>query len=141
MNRLINVDKIPIVLTAWSAVVKAQAPAANREKTLLLNLGRSQCAGDRPAWRLRLHAFPLAEVDITALAKYTYETLGKRRLRSLYINNETGIDAAKIYKAMFEKAGGQIVTFEAYDPKATEFSGMLLKLRAADRTWFMSTAC
>jgi hypothetical protein len=49
-----------------------------------------------------------------------------------YINNETGIDAAKLYKATFEGAGGQIVLFEAYDPKATEFSGMLLKLRAAN---------
>jgi branched-chain amino acid transport system substrate-binding protein len=76
--------------------------------------------------------FPLADVDITALAQYTYDKLGKRRAAVLYINNDTGIDAAKVYRSVFEKAGGQVVTFEGYDPKATEFSGMLLKMRAAN---------
>jgi branched-chain amino acid transport system substrate-binding protein len=131
MNRLINVDKVSVVLTAWSAVVKAQAPVANRGKTLLLNTGANAPEiahlGDYV-----YSTFPLADVDITALANYTYTTLGKRKAAVLYINNDTGIDAAKIYKAVFEKAGGQIVTYEAYDPKATEFSGMLLKLRAAN---------
>jgi branched-chain amino acid transport system substrate-binding protein len=131
MNRLITVDKVPVVLTAWSAVVKAQAPGANREKTLMLNIGANAPEiaklGD-----FVYTLFPLADVDVTALAQYTYEKLGKRKAAVLYINNDTGIDAAKIYKAVFEKAGGQIVTYEGYDPKATEFSGMLLKMRAAN---------
>ena len=131
MNKMITVDKLPVVLTAWSAVVKAQAPGANREKTLLLNTSANApeiaTLGDY-VYTL----FPLADVDITALANYTYEKLGKRKAAVLFINNDTGIDAAKVYKAVFEKAGGQIVTFEAYDPKATEFSGMLLKMRAAN---------
>ena len=131
MNKLINVDKAPIILTAWSAVVKAQAPTANREKVLLLNTG-ANAPEIAHLGEFVYTTFPLADVDITALAKYTYGTLGKRKAAVLYINNDTGIDAAKIYKEVFEKAGGQVVTYEAYDPKATEFSGMLLKLRAAE---------
>lgn len=131
MNKLINVDKAPVILTAWSAVVKAQSPTANREKVLLLNTGANAPEiahlGD-----FVYTLFPLADVDITALAKYTYDKLGKRKAAVLYINNDTGIDAAKIYKEVFEKAGGQVVAYEAYDPKATEFSGMLLKVRAAN---------
>lgn len=131
MNKLINVDKAPVILTAWSAVVKAQSPTANREKALLLNTGANAPEiahlGD-----FVYTLFPLADVDITALAKYTYDKLGKRKAAVLYINNDTGIDAAKIYKEVFEKAGGQVVAYEAYDPKATEFSGMLLKVRAAN---------
>ncbi len=131
MNKLVTVDKLPVVLTAWSAVVKAQAPGANREKVLLLNTSANApeiaTLGDY-VYTL----FPLADVDITALANYTYEKLGKRKAAVLFINNDTGIDAAKVYKSVFEKAGGQIVTYEAYDPKATEFSGMLLKMRAAN---------
>jgi len=50
----------------------------------------------------------------------------------LYINNDTGVDAAKVYKAAFEKAGGKVTVYEAYDPKATDYSGMLLKVRAAN---------
>ncbi|MDX2156331.1 MAG: ABC transporter substrate-binding protein [Hyphomicrobiaceae bacterium] len=131
MNRLINVDKVSVILTAWSAVVKAQAPGANREKTLMLNIG-ANAPEIAKLGEFVYTVFPLADVDVTALATYTHDKLGKKKAAVLYINNDTGIDAAKIYKATFEKAGGQVVTFEGYDPKATEFSGMLLKMRAAN---------
>jgi len=131
VTRLATVDKAGVFITAWSAVVKAQAPVANREKILQLSVG----ANSPDIARLGDYVytlFPLADVDITALAKYTYGTLGKKKAAVLYINNDTGIDAAKIYRAVFEKEGGQIALFEAYDPAATEFTGMLLKLRAAN---------
>ena len=131
VNRLVNVDKAGMFITAWSAVVKAQAPVANREKILEIAVGAN--APDIAHLGDYVYTlFPLADVDINALSKYTATTLGKKKAAVLYINNETGIDAAKIYKAMFEKSGGQVVVFEAYDPKATEFTGMLLKVRAAN---------
>ncbi len=131
VTRLVNVDKAGMFVTAWSAVVKAQAPVANREKILEISVG----ANSPEIARLGDYVytlFPLADVDINALAKYSATALGKKKAAVLYINNETGIDAAKIYKAMFEQSGGQVVVFEAYDPKATEFTGMLLKVRAAN---------
>jgi branched-chain amino acid transport system substrate-binding protein len=131
MNRLVNVDKVPVILTAWSSVIKGQAPSANREKVLLINTGANAPEIARLG-DFVYSTFPLADVDITALAKYTYDKLGKRKAAVLYINNDTGIEAAKIYKDVFEKAGGEVVAYEAYDPKATEFSGMLLKVRAAN---------
>ncbi len=131
VTRLVNVDKAGMFVTAWSAVVKAQAPVANLEKILEISVG----ANSPEIARLGDYVytlFPLADVDINALAKYSATALGKKKAAVLYINNETGIDAAKIYKAMFEQSGGQVVVFEAYDPKATEFTGMLLKVRAAN---------
>ena len=131
VNRFIGVEKLPMFFVAWSAVVKAIAPIANREKVLALNHGANAPEiahlGDYV-----YTVFPLADVDITKLARYMYGPLGKRRAAVLYINNETGIDAAKLYRDTFTQAGGTVVAFEAYDPKATEFTGMLLKARAAN---------
>ena len=131
VNRFITVEKLPMYFIAWSAVVKAVAPISNREKVLGINTGANAPEianlGD-----FIYTAFPLADVDITKLARYAHEKLGKKRAAVLYINNETGIDAAKIYRDSFAAAGGQVVAFEAYDPKATEFTGMLLKTRAAN---------
>jgi len=131
VNRLINVDKVPVFVTAWSAVVKAVAPIANREKVLELSIGANAPEiaklGDYV-----YTAFPLADVDITAVANYTFKTLGKKRVAIMYVNNESGIEAARVYRTVFEKAGGKIVAFEAYDPKATDFTGALLKVRAAN---------
>ncbi len=131
VNRFIGVEKLPMYFVAWSPVVKAVAPISNREKVLAINTGANAPEiahlGDYV-----YTAFPLADVDISKLATYSVKTLGKKRAAVLYINNDTGIDAAKIYREFFTAAGGQIVAFEAYDPKATEFTGMLLKTRAAN---------
>ena len=131
VNRLVNVDRVPVFVTAWSAVVKAVAPIANRERVLGLSIGANSPdiakLGD-----FVYTAFPLADVDIAAVADYTFKTLGKKRVAVIYINNETGIEAAKVYRTQFEKSGGQIVAYETYDPKATDFTGALLKVRAAN---------
>ncbi len=50
----------------------------------------------------------------------------------LYINNDTGIGGAKIYRDVFTAAGGKVVAFEGYDPKATDFTGVLLKVRVGN---------
>ena len=58
--------------------------------------------------------------------------MGKKKAAVVYINNETGVVAAEVYKKAFTAAGGQVVAYEAYDPKATDFTGALLKVRSAN---------
>lgn len=130
-NRVVDVNKVPIILVAWSSVVKAVAPIANRTHTLEINMGANAPEiahlGDYV-----YSTFPLSDVDITALARYTVEKLGKKRAAVLYINNDTGIGGAKIYRDVFTAAGGEVVAFQGYDPKATDFTGVLLKTRVAN---------
>ena len=130
-NRLVSVEKVPVFITAWSSVVKAVAPIANDNKVVELSIGASSPdiakLGDYV-----YTTFPLADIDITALAKYAVASMGKKRAAVIYINNETGIVPAEVYQKVFKAAGGEIVAVETYDPKATDFTGMLLKVRAAN---------
>lgn len=130
VNKLINVDKVPVFVTAWSAVVKAVAPIANREKVLELSIGANAPEISKLGDYVYT-AFPLADVDVTALASYTANTLKHKRVAVLYANNDSGVEAAKVYRAVFEKAGGKVVAYETYDPKATDFTGMLLKVKTS----------
>lgn len=131
VNRLVSVEKVPVFITAWSAVVKAVAPIANREKVLELSIGANSpdiaTLGDYV-----YTTFPLADVDVNAVARFSRQKLGKKTAAVLYINNDTGVEAAKVYREAFEKSGGKVVAYEAYDPKATDYSGMLLKVRASN---------
>ena len=105
VNKLINVDKVPVFVTAWRAVVKAVAPVANREKVLELSIGANAPEISKLGDYVYT-AFPLADVDVTALANYTYKALGKKTVAVVYANNDSGVEAAKVYRAVFEKAGG-----------------------------------
>jgi branched-chain amino acid transport system substrate-binding protein len=131
VNRLTSVDKVPAIVIAWSAVVKATAPIMNDSSTLALSVGANS-ADVAKLGDYVYTTYPLADVDITAVAKYSVEKLGKKKAAVVFINNESGIVAAKVYKDAFTKAGGEVVAYEAYDPKASDWTGPLLKVRTAN---------
>jgi branched-chain amino acid transport system substrate-binding protein len=131
VNRLVSVDKVPLVFVGWSAVVKAVAPICNRERILCISAGANSPELAKMGDYV-FTSFPLADVDVNALARYSREKLAKKSAAVLYVNNDTGVEAAKVYRDAFEKAGGKVVAYEAYDPKATDFTGVLLKVRATN---------
>ena len=130
-NRLVSVEKVPAFVTAWSSVVKAVAPIATDNRVVELSIGATSPdiakLGDYV-----YTTFPLADIDIAAVAKYAVASMGKKKAAVVYINNETGTVAAEVYQKVFTAAGGQVVANETYDPKATDFTGPLLKVRAAN---------
>lgn len=129
-NRLVSVEKVPAFVSAWSSVVKAIAPVSNDSKVVQLSVGANS-ADIAKLGEYTYTTFPLADIDITAVAKYAATQMGKKKAAVIYINNETGTVAAQIYRDVFTKAGGQVVAYEAYDPKASDWTGPLLKIRAA----------
>lgn len=131
VNRLVKVENVPVFVTGFSGVVKAVAPIANDNKVVELSVGANSPSVAQLGEYVYT-TYPLADIDITALAKYTAKELGKKRAAVLYINDETGSVAADVYRKTFTEAGGQIVAFEAYDPKATDFTGQILKVRIAN---------
>jgi branched-chain amino acid transport system substrate-binding protein len=131
VTRLASVEKVPMFITAWSAVVAAVAPVANRNKILELSVGanspRISKLGDYV-----YTTYPLADVDVTLLAKYAYEKLGARTGAALFINDESGIYGADVFRDAFQKLGGKIGAFESYEPNATDYTGAVLKVRAVN---------
>jgi branched-chain amino acid transport system substrate-binding protein len=131
VNRLVNVDKVPVFGTAWSSVVKAVAPVANRSEVLGLSVGANSPEIARLGDYIYT-TYPLADVDVMAQAQYARQTLKKERAAVLYIHNDSGVEGAKIYRDAFEKAGGKVVAYEAYDAQSTDYTGALLKVRTAN---------
>ena len=131
VSRLISVDRVPAFITAFSNVVKAVAPIANREKTLMLSVGANspdiKNLGDYV-----YTTFPLADVDMRALGGWLYAKQGKRRAAVLFVNHETGTEGAKVFTKAFKDAGGEIVLSESYEEQRSDFTGLVLKVRAAN---------
>lgn len=131
VNRLVSVEKVPVFITAWSSVVKAVAPIANDNKVTELSVGANS-ADIAKLGDYVYTTYPLADIDITAVANYAVTKMGKKKAAVLYINNESGTVGAQIFRDAFTKAGGQVAAYEAYDPKASDWTGPLLKVRAAN---------
>lgn len=129
-NKLVQISNVPVVIVGWSAVAKAIAPLATQSKVAVISVCNApDLSGSSP---FLLNAYPLATVDVPATATYAYNTLGKRKAAVLYINNATGIGAAKIYKEIFEKSGGQVVAFESMEQNAIDVTTQVAKIRSAN---------
>jgi len=131
VERLISVDKVPVFITAFSNVVRAVAPIANREKTLMLSVGANS-PEIKNLGEYVYTTFPLADVDMRALGTYLHKNLAKRRAAILYVNNETGVEGAKVVRQSFLDAGGQVVAYEGYEPERADYSGLVLKVRSVN---------
>ena len=108
VNRLVSVEKVPVFITAWSSVVRAVAPIANDSKVVELSIG----ANSPDVAKLGDYVyttFPLADVDVSAVARYAAQKMGAKKAAVVYINNDTGIVAAQVYRDSFTKAGGEVI--------------------------------
>jgi branched-chain amino acid transport system substrate-binding protein len=62
-------------------------------------------------------------------ARWAVKDLGKKRLATIYINNDWGVDANKYFTQEARKLGAEIVAEEAFVPGEKDFTAILTKLK------------
>jgi branched-chain amino acid transport system substrate-binding protein len=129
-NKLASIEQAPVVFTAWSAVVKAMAPASKDVGVALINSGANSPELEGAGENLR-NFFPLASNDVAAVSTYMAEHEKKKRAAIIHVDNATGQGAAEVYKKSFEKAGGEIVATESIRQDAVDASAQVAKVLAA----------
>jgi branched-chain amino acid transport system substrate-binding protein len=129
-QKLTSVDKVPLVITAWSSVVVAIAPIAERQKVVELSVGATS-PKIRTAGKFTVSSYPLGDVDMPFLAKFAVEELKLKKVAVIYINNDTGTPS-RVFINAFKKDGGQIVADEAHEPGAVDYSAQVAKIKATN---------
>lgn len=64
------------------------------------------------------------------MAKYAVETLGKKRIAFMYVNNDWGIAARDNFVKAAKELGAEIVGEESYFAETTDFTAILTKFRS-----------
>jgi branched-chain amino acid transport system substrate-binding protein len=129
LNKLATVEEVPAVFTAWSAVVKAMAPASEDLGVALFNVGANSPELEGAGANLR-NFFPLSSVDVRALATYMAEEEGAETAAIIRVNTATGEGAADVYQEAFEEAGGEVVAVETIEQDAVDASSQVAKVLA-----------
>lgn len=72
-------------------------------------------------------------VQAESLAKYAYETMGKRKAAIMYTANDFGTGLMEDFKRAFEEIGGEVVASETYfEGQSKDFSPQLTKIKGQD---------
>jgi branched-chain amino acid transport system substrate-binding protein len=140
-EKLIVRDKVPVMMGAWSSTLTlAVMPKLEEYKVPMLvetsSSGKITVSGNPYIFRIS----PTSEMEAKAFAPL-FKKMNIKKADFLATNNDFGLGASKEFSEMAKKEGVQIGTMEVMDPKATDFSAQLAKIKASGSdTLFITTA-
>jgi len=126
-NKLVDLNNVPVVMTAFSSISLAIAPLATRKKVLVINAAAqsNKLANASP---YLFNTIPLVENETGAITNYLVKTLNKKTAAIVYENAAAGIDGKDDFKKSFEALGGKILAEEPVEFGQTNYRPTLLKV-------------
>jgi len=140
-EKLIVRDKVPVMMGAWSSTLTlAVMPKLEEYKVPMLvetsSSGKITVSGNPYIFRIS----PTSEMEAKSFGPL-FKKMNIKKADFLATNNDFGLGASKEFSEMAKKEGVQIGTMETMDPKATDFSAQLAKIKASGSdTLFITTA-
>lgn len=130
MNKLVNVEKVPFVLSAFTGVSKAIAPIGQRSKVVMVNgggVGPDLAELGPYFWNV----IPLANFEVRALAPYLVKSRGAKRVLLIYVDDPIGQAIRKELEAQLPPLGAALVEAMAVPVSAQQFGGIAARARDA----------
>jgi branched-chain amino acid transport system substrate-binding protein len=129
VRKMLDVDKVSVILTSYSAPTLAIQPLAVEKKTLLLNGGGvgSQLVGKANLYNTRM----LSSQTAPFIVQWATDKLKAKRVALLYWNDAAGQSVAGAIKSTCAKAGCQVVAQEPHDIGAKSYTAQLARIKAA----------
>jgi branched-chain amino acid transport system substrate-binding protein len=139
-EKLIVRDKVPVMMGAWSSTLTlAVMPKLEEYKVPMLvetsSSGKITVSGNPYIFRIS----PTSEMEARAFTPML-KSLGIKKADFLATNNDFGLGASKEFTKAAKEGGVEIGAVETMDPKATDFSAQLAKIKASGGdTLFVTT--
>lgn len=129
LKKLISIERVPVVIqAAGSGVMLAEAPIAEKNKTVLISPtcsnNKIKYAGD---YIFRI--WPSDAYQGQVLAEFCYNNLQAKKAAVLYINNEYGEGLKDEFSEKFTAVGGKVAIADYFEQGATDFRTILTKIR------------
>jgi len=128
MNKLVNVEKAPYVLTGYTGVSKAVAPIATRTKTVVVNgggVGPDLARLGEYFWNV----IPLVDFEVRAMVQHLVKEKNLKRVALVYVDDPLGQSVLEELKTGLAAVGGEFVGGFSVPVSAQQFSGVAARVR------------
>src|SRR6188472_335948 len=130
-EKLMVRDKVPVLMGAWgSSLTLAVMPKLMEYKVPMVvetsSSGKITTSGNPYIFRIS----PTSEMEAKAFQPLVAK-MGIKKANFLYTNNDFGIGSGAEFSKMLKANGVEVGVMETMDPKATDFSAQLAKIKAA----------
>jgi len=130
MNKLVNVESTPFVLTGFTGVSKAIAPIATRSRTVAVNgggVGPDLAQLGPYFWNV----IPLANDEVRAMIPYLVTQKHLKHFALIYVDDPLGQSIKEELSKDLPPAGAQLTTSFAVPVDAQQFGGIVARVRDA----------
>jgi len=128
-NRLVDLHRVQVTLTAFSSVTLAIAPLGTRKKILIINPA-AQSSDLDGASPFLLNTIPTVRDEARMLAKFVVEKLKLKTTTIIYENASAGVTGKDDFKQAFLALGGKVLSEEPTEFGQTNYRPTLLKAAA-----------
>jgi ABC-type branched-subunit amino acid transport system substrate-binding protein len=130
MNKLVNVEKVPYVLSAFTGVSKAISTIAERSKVVAVNgggVGPDLAELGPYFWNV----IPLANFEVKAIIPHLVQKRGLKRFVLVYVDDPLGQAIKRELEADLPPMGGTLAESLSIPTNAQQFSGIAARVRDA----------
>lgn len=127
-NKLVNVEKVPYMLSAFTGVSKAIAPVGTRNQVVMINgggVGPDLATLSEYFWNV----IPLANFEVKTMVPYLVNERGLKRIALVYVDDPLGQAVLDDMTAELKTAGGELVGSFSVPAAAQQFSGVAARVR------------
>ncbi|MFL9924311.1 ABC transporter substrate-binding protein [Herbaspirillum lusitanum] len=131
MNKLVNVQKVPYVLSAFTGVSKAISTISSRTRTVAVNgggVGPDLAELGPYFWNI----IPLANYEVRAMIPYLVNERKMKRVVLIYVDDPLGQSIKKEMETALPAAGGQLLEALSVPASAQQFGGIAARVRSAN---------
>lgn len=129
MNKLVNVDRVPYVLSSFTGVSKAIAPIGDEQGIVMVNgggVGPDLAELGDYFWNV----IPLANEEMRAMVPYVIEELGLRRAALIYVDDPLGQSILEVLNELVPANGGEMVGSHSIANTMQQFTGIAATVRS-----------
>ena len=129
ITKLINIDKVPLIVGAFSSsVMMAIAPIAEKNKVVLISASATADA-IKDAGDYIFRIVPPNKVQGRTAAKFAINKLKLYNAVIYSVNNEYGISLANEFEKAFTSLQGKVLYRDSFNPGQKDFRAALQKIK------------
>jgi branched-chain amino acid transport system substrate-binding protein len=129
-TKLVDVDKVPAIVTVQTGVTQAIIPVTEKSKVILFTAATAPGLTEQGKYVFRNATNMQNEVD--RMIEACTGILNLRKVAIMYVNNPVGVWFGGYFGKAFAQAGGKVVASESFQPDAADFRTQLQKVKTAN---------
>ena len=130
-TKLVTVDRVPFAHTAYTSIILAMVPIAEKHKVVLMNGGgiSPRLGGASP---MLFNQIPLGDFQFAVLARHVRDELRLDRVAMIYRNDDFGVGMIEWARKELPGIRLNLVGAESFEFGSQDFRSQLAKLRATN---------